>query len=500
MEIEFEKNTTTCFARQGCWERRLQLELEGVVPDTQEDIGRVLTVQASVLLKSKDTEAGRVTVGGEVQAVLLYITEGEDALAQVRLTRPFEVSFEQPELTQDSRSLLRLRLSNCQPRALNPRKVAVAAEVTALLCAYGESEAVLDWAPPESEAGALFVQPQEVEAVWARQIGEKSFAVSEQFSFPREDEPEELLAQRVGFHSLSCQQVGSRAILRGSVEIEAYALCGESRRPLRQVFTTPFSQIMEIGEEVMDRGLADVELTSAYVELVDSISGGKALDVEAHAVVQLLGCGVKPLRYTADAYHNRVPALCAYEELPLLTAVSESEEKLSGEEAVEIAEDCLELLCAFPGVISYTLADGSLSAAVQLDILYRTKSGGLSCVRRSLSLSKPLSSRPELVTQLRLSALELKAEGEKALCRAEIAVNCLNCQRGAVRAVSAVELREETPFAVEDFPSLTLVRVEGESLWELAKLYHSSVAAIADMNELGDAPLSGRLLMIPKQI
>ena len=49
------------------------------------------------------------------------------------------------------------------------------------------------------------------------------------------------------------------------------------------------------------------------------------------------------------------------------------------------------------------------------------------------------------------------------------------------------------------YPTVTLVRVERESLWELAKTYHSSVEQIRAMNEL-DEDFSGRLLLIPKAL
>ena len=49
------------------------------------------------------------------------------------------------------------------------------------------------------------------------------------------------------------------------------------------------------------------------------------------------------------------------------------------------------------------------------------------------------------------------------------------------------------------YPTVTLVRVERENLWELAKTYHSSVEQIRAMNDL-EEEISGRLLLIPKAL
>ena len=61
----------------------------------------------------------------------------------------------------------------------------------------------------------------------------------------------------------------------------------------------------------------------------------------------------------------------------------------------------------------------------------------------------------------------------------------------------AVVLDEDSPFSPDAFATLTLVRDEGESLWELAKRYHSSVDAIQRENEQ-ESGEKGDFLLIPK--
>ena len=58
-------------------------------------------------------------------------------------------------------------------------------------------------------------------------------------------------------------------------------------------------------------------------------------------------------------------------------------------------------------------------------------------------------------------------------------------------------LDEESAYDMAEFPSLSLVRVENESLWQLAKQYHSSVEQINRLNDMS-LPLSGRILLVPK--
>ena len=67
------------------------------------------------------------------------------------------------------------------------------------------------------------------------------------------------------------------------------------------------------------------------------------------------------------------------------------------------------------------------------------------------------------------------------------------------KKVGTVELDEESAFDTGEYPTVTLVKVQNESLWELAKTYHSSIEQIRAMNEL-EEDITGKLLLIPKAL
>ena len=60
-----------------------------------------------------------------------------------------------------------------------------------------------------------------------------------------------------------------------------------------------------------------------------------------------------------------------------------------------------------------------------------------------------------------------------------------------------IELDEENGFDLSQYPAVTLVRAGDETMWELAKEYHSSVEKISAANQTEDAGSAG-LLLIPK--
>ena len=75
MEIVFEKKCEVRNRESVRLVKRIQESAESVVPDTEEDIGRIAAVQSSVLLKSKDLSGRGVLVTGEARACVLCIDE-----------------------------------------------------------------------------------------------------------------------------------------------------------------------------------------------------------------------------------------------------------------------------------------------------------------------------------------------------------------------------------------------------------------------------------------
>ena len=94
--------------------------------------------------------------------------------------------------------------------------------------------------------------------------------------------------------------------------------------------------------------------------------------------------------------------------------------------------------------------------------------------------------------------LETTPDGEDVESAVTAEILCAACERQSISAVSGVVLSEEGAYVQGSLPTLTLVRREGESLWTLAKRYHSSEEKIRELNE--DPENTARMLLIPKCI
>lgn len=500
MKVNLEHKTRNC-CREICrLSRRIQETAECVVPDVNDDIGRIASIHSSVYLKSKDITGRGVMVTGEAIAAVLYITEGERSVSYIRLPKAFSIEFECADVDADTAAQIKLDVVNTEARVLNPRKISLTFEIAGELCCYRDESLAVETELADIGMKGIHARRRDSEMVCINAVNEKTFTLSEQFVFPvAKPGPTQIVLPRTAFVVNDCQLIGTKLIVKGSMEISAAYLSDEVNYPLKVDFSTPFSQIVDIGQNEMDNCSAMIEVSSVYYDVVNTINGEKALDVEVHAVLQTVSRKCEKLSYISDVYSNLMPTQIEKQPRSISSSVSVQQIKLISDERVNVVDDCADVLSVFSAITQFSLQQDKIIAAVTLDIIYRTQDGGLSSVRRLVSLSADCSKAPDRIINMHLADVYLRPDGTYIDSHIVVELNYLHVQNREISCVSGFTLDEENIFDFAAFPAVTLVRPEKEELWELAKTYHSSVEKIMAANQLSDGD-EGKMLLIPKSI
>ena len=500
MKIDLENKTKKCYREIIRQNRRIQETAECVVPDVNDDIGKIASIQTSVYLKSKDITGRGVIVTGEAQAAVLYITEGERAVSYIKINKPFTLEFDCAELDADTVAQVKLDVVNTEARVLNPRKISLTFEIAGDLSCYKEENVVVKTELAAGEHRGIHAHSCETEHVCINAVCEKTFTLSEQFVFPvGKPGPAQIVIPKVVFAVNDCQLIGTKLIVKGNMEISACYLSEEVNYPLKMDFSTPFSQITDIGTEDMDTCSAMIELSSVYYDIVNTINGEKALDIEIHAVLQAVSRKNEKFAYISDVYSNLMPTQCEMRQYSINAAASCQQIKLICDERVNVVDDCVDVLSVYTSISQLSMQNDKISAAVMLDIIYRTQGGGLSSVRRLLSLSADCGKAPDRLINAYLADVYLRPDGAYIDSHIVIELNYLYAHNKELSCVSALTLDEEAPYDFSAFPTVTLVRWENEDIWELAKAYHSSVEQILSVNQFSEDG-ERKMLLIPKSV
>lgn len=500
MEICFENKSSNYCSEIFRHTKRCIESAESVVPDVSDDIGKVLSVQSCVLLKSKDVTGRGVSIAGEALASILYITELGESISFMRLTKPFTIEYDVEGISADTCAQIDLAIINSETRIINPRKISVTFEIKGELSCFRQEGIVTESILSEQCRDMLHTKHESAEMMLCTCATEKTFTVSEQFIFPDgKPTPDRIIYEQAKFIINENQLIGTKLITKGSMNISVLYLSDEVCYPVKAEFSTPFSQIADIGSEDMEICTAHAEISSAYYTISENINGDKLFDAEVHAVLQLAARSRKTVSYISDAYCNRMPVQLEAAERKYESICDKTTLKLSGDEKLELFEDCDEFLGVFTGPVCVQQEQGKFTAAITLDMLCKTNEGLLTSVQRKIMLESETQAKQMTVSEARLTDLFLRPSGQLLDAHITIELYCYELKTLEINSIEKIVLCEDEAYDLGIYPSVTLVKANGNDLWRLAKEYHSDIESIKRVNK--DIALDGSaFLLIPKVI
>lgn len=496
MEICFEKKCVDIFAERLHQVKSDTETVETVVPDTNDDIARVASLRSFVMLKGKEISARGVNVTGELRAWLLYITEG-GAVQSVQLSREFSMEYETDAVLDEKLTQVKLCVNAAETRVLNPRKVAVTFEICGELWSYTREELCVSASIDEAPC-RIYTRYDQQAVTPIVGVTEKTFALTEQFAFPDgKPSPGTILAQGVDYAVGDIQIVGSRAIIKGSAFITVCYVAEDIDYPLTAEFTCQFSQLIDVPDREICGCAAQIQTNGAYFNVIDTINGTKALDAELHCLTELVCFGSETVSYLADAYCNTAGLDYRTESFSLPTGNEVRIVPLSFNESIEAPEDCADILAAFTQLSRSAVSGGTITSQCLVDMIYRSESGGISVMKRTFELEGDCPENTQGMIYMRITDAKLYPTGGSVSVSLNIEAVCLCRGISNISAITSMELADEVDSGFAEYPSVTLVRSDGETLWQLAKGYRSSEEVIAAVNGC-DCTAAGDMLLIPK--
>jgi len=265
MKIGFENKTLSCYKEIYHQTKYIQETCENVVPDTNDDIGKIASVQSCVHLKSKDLTGRGVLISGEAVAAVIYVTENERNVSFVKLSKQFSVEYEISEIEADILPQIKLDVQNTEARIINPRKISVTFEICGDLSCYKSADVSIQTVIDKSVDSKIHAKYETVPMTGVNAVCEKTFTLSEQLIFPGgKPVPAQIAMVKSSFDLNESQNVGSKLIIKGNMNLCVCYLSDEVNYPVKAEFSTPFSQIIDVGVDEVDSYSTIVEISAVY--------------------------------------------------------------------------------------------------------------------------------------------------------------------------------------------------------------------------------------------
>ncbi len=509
MELALKKET---LAYCGCvFEKSVKqtLDLGWNLPDYCGEIRRILHCSVTPCVSGVSVGGGRATAVGEIQIRLIYLNE-RGRVDMFFETAELSAAVELAEQVQDAQVLALAAVDYVNPRASSARRFTLGGAVSVLFRAFSrKTERVL--CGIESCGGQT--KCETLPCLSLLSCVEKTFDLSETVELPEQVRPMEKLLRTQGVLRLESQKaVSGKLLLRGELIVTLlYLAGGEVQELLRYEHRMPISQIVEV-PDLTEEALCETKLRLQCLRVqprADSTGAVRLADVQSQISAFVKAFEKRTQTVVTDCYATDLPLRVQRKEIPFCSHLQSVDKAVQtkatpdlGEVKAQSAEDCWaeSVQCSLQ-----TGAQGSAAVAeMTVHLLCRTQQGELAHVERSVTLSEPLPlprAAQELTSTLECVPQTLQTQVQPD-GQVEITLDCrlqgelYDVQRLTACTNAAPEEGGETQRAA----SLTLYFAQqGEALWDIAKHYRASVAAIQKENALTtDTVPEERMLIVTR--
>ena len=496
MELQLGKQEHRMYTRVFDRTEEETCSVDAVVPDALGDLSALVVTEGTFCLWNLAFSDKSAQIEGCIAADVVYAEEN-GALRSFPVELPVKVHMSGDTLSEDVRPWLRCTLAALDARAVNSRKVRVTARLSLCLRAYRETELTLT-ERIESDGGAVFTHTEPLCVHVPVAVEEQTFTATQMHRFSDgQPETERLLCHAETVLLDEVHIADGRAVVQGRVRTSVSYLQQGQSCPVAETFETPFSQLLDCPADTEPCLVqASVSLTAAYLN-VSTAADGATLETEYHLVAQTVCFGEVAAECVTDAYCNTAQLQLEWETIPAGT-VQQAEPLHLAAEGVIACDAAALTVRAQRAELCGAAADG---CDVLVHLLVTDAEQRVSCLEKRLHL--PLetdgSGRAELLYALpEAPAVTATADGFQL--RAAVMVDVARFCPSEFRQVTGVTVQERVcPYAA--VPSLTIVRWNGEDLWQLSKRYCSSERCIRETNGFLDDDVPVELpqyLLIPK--
>ena len=509
MELELQQEHFACYHSSTQLCDTHEETLETIVPDYCPDIARIIDASGCLFLRKYELNDGKVSVSGSIKMTLLYMAE--DGIRSLDYAIPLDYTLE-GRFSEASEVLLEGCLDSCEVRMLNPRKIFSRVSIKVCVTPYSPTTITACGGVAEKEAYKIETLCETHEVSLIQAVREKDFIFSEEVVLSSAKEPiRDILRTKSRLRVTECKSVGSKLILKGIACLDMlYLTQGGTLAQLSSEL--PFSQIID-GLDDRDGELscdASLRLTGCEVRV-----GSENAPDDAHTVsLKLMISAFVLLRKTqklcciADLYSTAYDLSAKSERFELSSCPETFVRMQTVREQIETGVAVQSILCADVSFGSASLAQSdtgsTLRTSALIKVLYLDESGSPLLAERRVEVTLDTDVHAALRAGVRCicsgdisasistNGIEVRFPVEFTLTSS--AAPCYPC----LTALSAEERKEPDG----ETPSLVLRMLKrGESLWNLAKQYRTTVEEILKANELTEeaAAAIGQMLLIPRK-
>ena len=480
------------------------VDCDFVLPDYLADVAAILKCTLTPSVQSRQISGDRVLVDGTATMHVLYLDEGRKCTRSCEYSRPFNCHFSVGNIPAGAVLQVDAHTNYMNCRAIGPRKLSMHGAFTVKCRVIGETACRV--VGDVAEEGC-YTRCRRLSFAVPAGSAEKVFTVNEMTDIGAGKPAVQSISRVCALPIITdCKLIQGKAIVKGELALHTLYVADAETGDLQTVeHHLPFSQLIDV-DGLTEEWVCEtqVQAVSCEVHATANTSGeNRLLDINVKLSLQLFctRCGEEEV--VEDAYAVRYPLTLEHRDLSCerLCAVRQGvstvrqvmEMPSDGEEAVDAW--CELIACADRCENGLASVDGKLNIC----LLARDAQGALAYYERPLDFSLDFDEGcTDMCTRMQVCRLAYTQTGNQLEVRVDLTVSRRCFDRQNCRAVTAIAADESEAFPTDAAALKIYYAGVGESLWDIAKRYHTAVDAVMEENSLtADELTEDKMLLIP---
>ncbi|MDI6600384.1 MAG: DUF3794 domain-containing protein [Thermoanaerobacteraceae bacterium] len=475
-----------------------------LVPDVKPDVEEIIGIDSELIIDGSEVTAGRVLVEGRMLSRILYATTQTDRpVAGITAVKEFSHYFDVADVDEEAEAEVRGYVEHTDYEVLNSRKLQLKHMVNLdiFLSKRERVEAIT-----AIDLDDAMSKKEDIKVKFLAGDGSSETIVREDVS-PGEDAGiRDILYVSAAIAKVEPQISDNKVLVEGTLNIDVIYMKDTEDIEYDSYSTdinfTHYVDVADVQAYMYPEVECVVEEVSAEPKDSSTISVEAVLDVRVKVFEEDGKTIVK------DAYSITRNLKGNIERFTLLNEVYRSGSQISLKETVELSDDAQHILLikgqAQPG--EYELSDNKLyiEGVLPMSVYYAAESGikydMVEIPFRHVVDADDLRKDNNIDVRFNVSHLSYTLNGNAVDVRYTIDCNLRAYRENKLTYLSSVE--EVEGEALPEMAGITIyVAEKGETLWDVAKRYRTTVDRIKVINELTDDNLEeGDKLLILKEI
>lgn len=489
----------------------LPIEGDVLLPDYCPDIARVLNTEACARIDTKTLDPGRLNVSGTFCVKIIYIPDNSSSIRCFTYESALTHTFEAAGVDRNDMAKAKARVDYVNCRPISPRRFQIKASVSISAKVWSRKDEEIVTGCDDDRVEML---SRRIKVSSPIGFAERPFSVEDELEVSYGKPP---VASIVRCDAAAVVQdykvIANKIITKGELVLHTlYSPEAEDSKLEVMDHSLPLSQIIDL-EGVDEESIVSVkyEVKNINVEMMANDDGeNRIMSVKADINAMASARGNGEFTAVADAYSPVYEMEIQMKPISVeyITDIIKSNEtvKLSVEapgDGFSSVTDCV----VKPETVT-AKAEGKnlvITGEMSISVMASDMNGGPVCLERSapFTINEPMSApgvniRCEPDITVVAATFSIVPGGIDIRC--DCMVSAIVFSVDSENVVADMSLDETKPREIKQ-KTLTLYFADGgESLWNIAKRYNTSVEAIKRENNLEEDTLQERsMLLIPKK-